>query len=61
MIPSGCTSLVQPLDIVINTLLKKKFEEFAEQHYEVNLDEWINDRYTASERRILMTKWIADA
>ena len=61
MIPPGCTSLMQPLDVVVNAPCKAKVEFYAEQHYEANISHWMNEKYTASDRRILMTKWIADA
>ena len=61
MIPPGCTSLIQPLDVVVNAPFKSKIESYAEQHYEANINNWMNDKYTASDRRVLMTKWIADA
>ena len=61
MIPPGCTSLIQPLDVVVNAPFKAKIETYAEQHYEANISSWMDDKYTASDRRVLMTKWIADA
>ena len=61
MIPSGCTSLIQPLDVVVNAPFKSKIEAYAEQHYEANVDSWLNDEFSASDRSVLMTKWIAEA
>jgi len=57
----GCTSLVQPLGVVVNAPFKRKVEDYAEQHYEANITNWMNDKYTPPERRVLMTKWVADA
>jgi len=58
MIPS---SLVQPLDVVVSAPFKRMVKEYAEQHYEANITNWMNGKYTSSERRVLMTKWVADA
>ena len=30
-------------------------------HFEENLDAWVSGKITASERRILMTKWVGSA
>jgi len=55
MVPAGCTSLVQPLDVCINKLLKDRIRALADQHYVDHILEWSAQKYTASERRILMT------
>lgn len=36
MIPPGCTSLIQPLNVFVNAPFKAKIEAYAEQHYEAN-------------------------
>lgn len=38
MVPPGCTSLVQPLDVCINKPLKDRIHALAEQHYLTHLD-----------------------
>ena len=41
-VPAGCTSLIQPLDVVYNAPFKKKAEAAATQHMQDNLEAYIN-------------------
>jgi len=61
MVPAGCTSLVQPLDVCINKPLEDRIRALADQHYVDHILEWSAQKYTASERRILMTQWVGQA
>jgi hypothetical protein len=60
-VPPGTTSLVQPVDVVFNAPFKKRVENCAMQHVHDNLDDYINGKFTASERRVLLTAWIGQA
>ena len=60
-IPGGCTSLIQPLDVVINKPFKAIVKRLATQHMQERLDDYVNGTITAGERRILFTKWVGQA
>ena len=60
-VPAGCTSLIQPLDVVYNAPFKKKAEAAATQHMQDNLEAYINGKFTAGERHVLITKWVGQA
>jgi len=61
IIPGGCTGLVQPCDTVLNKPFKDHIKAAATRHYDENLERWTEGKFTASERRIIMTKWVGDA
>ena len=52
MVPAGCTSLVQPLDVCLNKPLKDRIRALADQHYVDHILEWSAQKHSASERRI---------
>ena len=58
MVPAGCTSLIQPLDVCINKLLKDRIRALADQHYIDHILEWSAQKYNASER---MAQWVGQA
>ena len=59
--PAGCTSLVQPLDVSFNAPFKRRVESAATQHMQDNLNDYVNGKITAGERRVLITKWVGGA
>ena len=60
-VPGGCTSLIQPLDVVVNKPFKSVIDRLATQHMQERLDDYVNGRISAKERRILFTKWVGQA
>ena len=60
-VPAGLTSILQPLDVSYNAPFKERVESFAAQHMQENLNQYLNGKFTAGERRVLLTKWVGDA
>jgi len=60
-VPEGCTGLVQPMDTAINSLLKDKISEVIEDEMDENPDQWDDNNYHISDRRILIVKAVAEA
>ena len=60
-IPAGCTSRIQPLDVSLNKPFKSGIRLQVEQHMHANLKQYTEGGINASARRVLMTKWIANA
>ena len=59
-VPLGCTSKVQPLDVSINKPFKDYMCVQFEKHRNENLKLYLENKLTASQRRVLITKWAAD-
>ena len=61
--PGGCTDALQPIDAGLRTLVKvedgKQLDIWLENGY--NLEQWESNALTASDRRVLLTKWVATA
>ena len=59
-IPPGFTSKVQPLDVSINKLFKDYLRTQFEKHHDENIELYISNKLTASKRRVLVTKSVAE-
>lgn len=59
--PPGTTSLVQPVDVVFNAPFKAAVDKLATEHLHNNVDAYLTGKMCASERRLLLTKWIGQA
>ena len=60
-IPGGCTSLIQPLDVVVNKPFKAAINYLATQHMQEKLDDYVDGRISANKQRVLFTKWVGQA
>ena len=60
-VPSGCTSLVQPLDIVVNGVFKQIVDLLKAEHMQQNLEQYVNNSFSASQRCVLITGWVEAA
>ena len=60
-VPNGTTSRVQPLDVASNKPFKNRVRQAFEEHLHKNLQLYTEGKLTASDRRILTTKWVGDA
>lgn len=61
LVPSGCTSLVQPLDVAFNAEFKEAIYQLQTEHMHNHLERYVNNSLSASARRILITKWVGAA
>ncbi len=61
LVPPGCTSLVQPLDVSFNAEFKSLIDKLQTEHMHDNLDDYVSNSFTASARRVLITKWVGEA
>ena len=52
--------MLQPLDVGYNAEFKKAVADCAQEHMKSNLEKWTLGSFTASERRVLITKWVND-
>ena len=57
-VPLGCTSRVQPLYVSFNEPFKDIVRQQFKKHLEENLGQYTEGKISASERRVLATKWI---
>src|SRR3984885_28185 len=60
-IPGGTTGFVQVCDTVVNRSLKARIEELADQYIDENERDWVEGKYSVSQRRVLLTKWVGQA
>jgi hypothetical protein len=60
-IPGGTTSFIQVCDVAINKLLKDRITELADIHYDTHEQQWIDNKYSVSDRRVMLVSWVAQA
>ena len=57
-VPPRCTSRIQPLDVCLNKPFKEAGKRQHEAHMSENLQLYTEGKLTASDRRVLLTKWV---
>ena len=55
----GCTDYIQPLDVSVNKIIKGLIRQCEEDHIDANSELYDEGKITASDRRILITHWVA--
>ena len=60
-VPPGRASRVQPLDVSVNNPVKNSVRIQFEKHFQENLTVYVEGKISASERRVLLTKWVGNA
>ena len=60
-IPGGCTSLLQPVDVLFKGPFKAHVRAMSEKHLNKNIHKYTDGKIFTSEHRILMTKWVVEA
>lgn len=61
LVPPGCTSLVQPLDVAFNAEFKGAIDVLQTEHMHNHLEQYFSNSLSASARRVLITKWVGEA
>ena len=59
-VPLGCTSRVQVVYVLINNPFKDEVRSLFEDHLDKNFDQNVDAKINASQRRVLMTKWVGE-
>jgi hypothetical protein len=60
-IPGGTTGFIQVCDVAINKPLKDRIAELAEIHYDTYEEQWIENKYSVSDRQVMLVSWVAQA
>ena len=60
-VPPACTSRVQVVDVLINKPFKDEVRSLLEDHVGKIFDQYVGGKINASQRRVLMTKWVGEA
>lgn len=61
LVPPGCTNIIQPLDVSFNAEFKGIIDQLQNEHMSENLEKYVNNGFSASDRRVLISKWVGEA
>ena len=61
LVPPGCMSLVQPLDVAFNAEFKSAIDKLQTEHMHKHLEQYVTSSLSTSNIRILITKWVGAA
>jgi hypothetical protein len=50
----GTTSFIQVCNVAINKPLKDRIAELVEIHYDAYKEQWIENKYSVSDRRVML-------
>jgi hypothetical protein len=53
--------VIHSFKALVNRSLKARIEELADQYIDQNEREWVEGKYSVSQRRVLLTKWVGQA
>ena len=63
--PSQCTTRMYiscpSVDVLINKPFKDEVRSLFEDHLDKNLDQYVDGKINAAQRRVLITKWVGEA
>ena len=60
-IPSSCTGFIQVLDVSLNKVLKALVAKQASNHADKYYAKYEAGDFIVGDRRVLLTKWVAEA
>jgi hypothetical protein len=55
----GTTSFIQVCNVAINKPLKDWIAKLAKIHCDNHEEEWIENKYSVSDRRVMLVQWVA--
>ena len=53
------TRFIQVCDVSINKVLRKRISDLANLHYNAHKQQWIENKYTVGQRRVMLVNWVA--
>ena len=60
-VPTGCTSRVKVVDVLISKSLRDEVLSLFEDHMNININQYVDGKINASQPGFLMTKCVGEA